>query len=112
MADYKSEYTKIFDSQKTDNPLPTQVPTNELAQNPNWIITDMRFPNEFDALKSRGGITIRINRVKYISTHSEGEHESERALDNHEFDYVINNNGSISDLILKVREILTQNQII
>lgn len=79
---------------------------------PNWIITDMRFPNEFDAIKSRGGITIRVNRIRYISTHSEGEHESERALDNHNFDYVIDNNGSMSDLILKVREILTQNQII
>jgi hypothetical protein len=80
--------------------------------NQNWIITDMRFPNEFDAVKSRGGITIRVNRVRYISTHSEGEHESERALDDHKFDYVIYNNGSMSDLITKVREILTQNKII
>ena len=111
-ADYKSEYTIIFDSQKTDNPLPTQVPTNELAQNPNWIITDMRFPNEFDAVKAREGITIRVNRVRYISTHSEGEHESERALDNHKFDYVIDNNGSISDLIDKVKEILIKSKII
>jgi len=34
------------------------------------------------------------------------------ALDNHNFDYVIDNNSSVSDLIVKVREILTQNQII
>ena len=30
---------------------------------PNWIITDMRFPNELEAVKSRGGITIRVNRI-------------------------------------------------
>lgn len=86
--------------------------------NQNWIITDMRFPNEFDAVKSRGGITIRIQRFKQISEnirvhHGIGvPHPSETALDDHNFDYVIYNNGSMSDLILKVREILTQNQII
>ena len=89
-------------------------------QEPNWIITDMRFPNEFDAIKSRGGITIRVNRP-YSTTGGNGIpatfsqtqfHPSETALDNHEFDYVINNTSSMSDLILKVREILTQNQII
>lgn len=30
---------------------------------PNWIITDMRFPNEFDAIKEKGGLTIRVNRL-------------------------------------------------
>ena len=81
-------------------------------QEPNWCITDMRFPNEMEAVKAKEGITIRVNRVRYISTHSEGEHESERALDNHKFDYVIDNNSSISDLIDKVKNILTLNNII
>ena len=79
---------------------------------PNWIITDMRFPNEFDAVKVRGGITIRVNRTNRWNKPQDIEHASETALDNHNFDYVIDNNGSISDLITKVREILTQNQII
>jgi F420-dependent methylenetetrahydromethanopterin dehydrogenase len=72
----------------------------------------MRFPNEFDAVKSRDGITIRVNRTNRWNKPQDIEHASETALDNHEFDYVINNTGSMSDLILKVREILTQNQII
>ena len=29
---------------------------------PNWIITDVRFPNEVKAIKDRGGIVIRVNR--------------------------------------------------
>lgn len=29
---------------------------------PNWIISDVRFKNEADAIKERGGIIIRINR--------------------------------------------------
>ena len=86
----------------------------------NWIITDMRFPNEMDAVKAKGGITIRVNRP-YSTTGGNGIpatfsqtqfHPSETALDNHEFDYVIDNNGSISDLIDKVRTILTQEKLI
>lgn len=79
---------------------------------PNWIITDMRFPNEFDAVKSRGGITIRVNRDNGTRAIDVNTHPSETALDNHNFDYVIDNTSSVSDLIVKVREILTQNQII
>lgn len=31
--------------------------------NPNWIITDTRFLNELDAVKSRGGLTIKVIRT-------------------------------------------------
>jgi hypothetical protein len=33
---------------------------------PNWVITDMRFPNELKAIKEKDGVTIRINRPKYL----------------------------------------------
>ena len=112
MADYKALETHKVPRYYDEFSKKVLAGYEGIWEYPNWIITDMRFPNEFDAIKSRGGITIRVNRIRYISTHSEGEHESERALDNHNFDYVIDNNGSMSDLILKVREILTQNQII
>ena len=93
---------------------------------PNWIITDTRFPNEADAVKSRGGINIRIERddyifdgagkriiptKEYVNT-SNKQHESETALDNYTFDYVIDNNGTIEDLIIKVKEILIKENII
>jgi hypothetical protein len=35
-----------------------------VLNNPNWIITDMRFPNEMEAVKEREGITIRVVRYK------------------------------------------------
>ena len=84
---------------------------------PDWIITDMRFPNELKAVEDKGGITIRVERVKprevflmnaheTINTFTK-EHESETALDNAEFDYVIENDGTLLELINKVREILT-----
>ena len=76
---------------------------------PNWIITDMRFLNEMEAVKKKGGITIRVNRNL---EESKDQHESETELDNAEFDYVIDNNGTIEELIEKVREILIQEKLI
>ena len=85
---------------------------------PNWIITDVRFPNELKAIKDRDGIIIRVNRPilnetaynkAYRETH---EHESENSLDSATFDYVIDNNSDISSLIEKVREILVKENIL
>ena len=76
---------------------------------PNWIITDMRFLNEMEAVKKKGGITIRVNRNL---EESKDQHESETELDNAEFNYVIDNNGTIEELIEKVREILTKEKLI
>ena len=80
---------------------------------PNWIITDCRFPNEADAVKSRGGINIRVNRPKEVNTDElHIEHSSETALDDYKFDYVIDNTGTVEELINKVREILIKEKII
>jgi len=81
---------------------------------PNWIITDMRFPNEMEAVVERKGITIRVHRDLYNgNAHiSSIPHASETALDNTEFDYEIINDGSIKDLIEKVKQILITEKII
>lgn len=79
-----------------------------------WIVTDCRFPNEAHAIKDRGGIMIRINRMKSVSL-EEGPylHISERALDDWSFDYEINNNvDGIENLIPKVKEMLRHFEII
>ena len=77
---------------------------------PNWVISDLRFPNELKAIKDRGGITIRINRDSYLK--SNDVHESETALDNATFDYVIENNGTIEELVEKVKQILIKENIL
>ena len=90
---------------------------------PNWVITDMRFPNELEAVKRHKGITIKVVRpcmeCEGLGYHkmscSKGkikEHPSETALDNATFDYVIDNNGTIEELIQKVRIILQREKII
>lgn len=89
---------------------------------PNWIITDMRFLNELKAVKDRGGITIRCSRKQLIKTQNctvvydpkfdSKEHLSETVLDNATFDYYINNNGTIEELIVMVKDILIKERII
>lgn len=56
-----------------------------------WIITDVRFPNEADAIRNRGGFLIRIERE--VDTPAEvANHPSETSLDNYSnFHYIIDN---------------------
>jgi hypothetical protein len=105
---------------------------------PNWIITDMRFENELEAIVKKGGITIRVVRYPKTVEQSRGPenvetipfdptnqkhmdlwkgdssrlHPSETALDDHTMHYEIINDGTIEDLVEKVREILITEKII
>ena len=61
----------------------------------NYIIADVRYPNEVYAIKKRNGVLIRIDRKGAGA----GNHSSETALDDYkEWDVHIENNGSIEDL--------------
>lgn len=64
----------------------------------NWIITDTRFPNEAVAVKERGGVLLRVNRNT-----DTGDHPSETALDDYQFDYLIQNDSDLTSLVEKVR---------
>lgn len=83
---------------------------------PNWIITDMRFPNEFETVKKRDGICIRVIRTHQGELGNKAEafilHPSETALDKHQFDYVLQNNGTIDDLVVEVQKMLSHFKLI
>lgn len=71
----------------------------------NYIITDVRYPNEIKAIKERNGILLRIDRKGAGA----GNHSSEIALDDYkEWDVHIENNGSIEDLF-EAMKIFTKN---
>jgi len=96
----------------------------------NWLITDVRFPNELEAIKLRGGIVIRVERntelrypelwgefqqqTKYdewddfLKTRNQFKnvyHPSESSLDNATFDLIIENNSGLEDLIKGVKTV-------
>lgn len=63
------------------------------------VIDDVRFPNEFQAIKDEGGVMVKIIRpLKHITI----MHQSEGALNACEFDYTITNDGTVEDLKKKV----------
>jgi hypothetical protein len=87
---------------------------NRYDKNTDLLITDLRFPNEYEEIKKRGGIVIRINRPNLTkltnlnSVNNDSNHISECALDNYNFDYVINNNTTLYDLEIKVLNIINE----
>ena len=78
----------------------------EEDQLPNWIITDTLFPNELQAVKEKNGITIKV--VRNTDNTVGVAHPSETALDDYtEWDYIVDNNGTIEDLKIQVMAILS-----
>lgn len=59
------------------------------------VVTDVRYPNEADAIKAAGGYLVRIVRDLPDSGDT---HASELALDDYREDLLIGNNGSRGDL--------------
>lgn len=81
------------------------------AEESNWIITDTRFPNEMKAVESRKGIKIKVVRDSGNTIGT--THPSETALNDYSnWDYIIDNTGSIEDLQKKVKEILDKENLI
>lgn len=70
-----------------------------LHANLEWIICDLRYKNEFEAIKQRGGLCIRVDRPGL----PEDPHQSEQEWRGFEFDWVIDNSGSLDDLRKKVQ---------
>lgn len=73
---------------------------NNLEKDDDYLITDVRFKSEAKGIKDLEGIIVRVNREGAGA----GNHISEIDLDDYSFDYVINNDGNMEDLLLKVKE--------
>lgn len=77
----------------------------------NWIIPDLRFKNEAKGIRETdtNSLLIRVEnpRVKLMN------HKSEIDLDDYtEWDYIINNDGTLEQLLFKVQDILINEKII
>ncbi|ESX98617.1 MULTISPECIES: hypothetical protein [unclassified Mesorhizobium] len=68
------------------------------------VIDDVRFPNEYDAIRAEGGQVWKVFRPGRAPTN---QHPSEGLLEDREFDEVIVNDGSLFTLATKVRNALT-----
>jgi len=80
----------------------------EIEQSELSIIPDVRFPNEVEAIKSRGGVVIRLTRDIFQS-----EVKSESALDKENYDWsnfdlVINNDNLTINELCKTLDLFKQ----
>jgi hypothetical protein len=75
-----------------------------------FIISDVRYNNEITKIKESFNdvISIRVERPS-VQPNQYSKHLSEVELDNYPFDYVINNNGTLEDLYIKLNSILLAN---
>ncbi|MBD2769572.1 hypothetical protein IC235_16915 [Hymenobacter sp. BT664] len=83
-----------------------------LPPNANVLVPDVRFPNEADLIRARGGLMLRIEGDPL---HQRGDgtrddnHPSETALDDYpHFDFIIHNEGSFQDLERQVQTLRNQ----
>ena len=68
------------------------------------IVTDVRFLNEFGHLKTKGFTNIRVIRDSFLKIDHASE-TSQDAIPDSDFDFIINNNGSLKDLKEEVKKI-------
>jgi phosphomevalonate kinase len=66
------------------------------------LIPDVRFFDEAEWVRKQGGSVIRVTKMYDDTT---DKHPSEIELDDYKFDKVIENNGTLKDLLTKVLEI-------
>lgn len=76
----------------------------------NWLIPDVRFPNELKAIKDRGGLIIHCNRSDQLSD----LHASERALDgfSNEFDLEIEYDPTLKTMTFEVLNFMQTHKLI
>lgn len=106
----------VYDVTETDELIYGSIKTDY----PNWIITDVRFPNEAKAIKDRDGIVIRVDKTTdnmLIDNDTRAiinyQHKSETALDNATFDYTVSaKQGDIESLIQQTKEILIKEKLL
>ena len=79
---------------------------SDFKSDSNWVVTDCRFKNEFDAIKKRNGLIIYIERGE---NKIGGNHSSETEMEvfKDKCDYHIDNNGSLESLREQIKHFLT-----
>lgn len=67
------------------------------------VFTDVRFPNEADAIRNAGGLVVRVVRPGVGAVNG---HPSESALNDYRFDAEVSNDGSLADLAESIEFVL------
>jgi len=93
-----------------DNDIWIKLLIKDAPQDKNTFVSDVRFPNEFRALKANGWTCVKLIRDHYRGREGTGSssHVSETSLDSipdEEWDYIIDNNGTVAQFYEKLDSI-------
>lgn len=66
------------------------------------IITDLRFKVELEAVRKRNGLVLYIDNPNCTPEQHASESEVLEMKNNHDFDFIIENNGTLEDLFNKI----------
>lgn len=69
------------------------------------VITDVRFPNEFNSINVSGGHLIKLTRPG-VAQNKNDRHESETALTGYPWHHVISNHGTVEELGKGIQHVL------
>lgn len=101
--------TELF-RERFDSDIWASVVERRLLADPETdvVITDLRFPNEADMVKSVGGLVIRVDRSVPFE-HPIDNHRSETSMATYEhWNHVIDNGGTLEQLRQQVDAIVKQ----
>lgn len=114
--------TEVFRNNFHDNIWVLSLKKRLLGYGTNVVLTDVRYPNEIEAIRELGGKVIRVKRgddpdwfedakqhIQFYGNSAwqdfvEGVHYSEWAWANTEFDAVLTNDGTKEEFVQKVRK--------
>ena len=78
------------------------------------LLSDIRFPNEFNELKNNGWICIKVTRDNIHKNrvgNGDNKHSSELSINDikdEEWDFILDNNSSLEDLYKRLDKIITK----
>lgn len=91
-----------YDEKQFNNYIEDYFKSARFTNNNVFVITDLRFDNEYTMLRQWNANIVKIDRPGY---HYDG-HITERGFDDHLVDFTINNQGSLLDLTSSVQDLI------
>lgn len=88
-----------YNDKQFNNYIEEQFKSVHFTNNNVFVITDLRFDNEYTMLRHWGANIVKVDRPGYAYD----GHITERGFDEHLVDFTIDNSGSLADLTLTIQ---------
>lgn len=91
-----------YNDKQFNNYIEEQFKSAHFTTNNVFVITDLRFDNEYTMLRHWGAKIVKVERPGYTYD----GHITERGFDEHLVDFTIDNSGSLADLTLAIQQLI------